>query len=306
MASGSMHGMSFHSEATYGAGAGANPVMTPVLHSGGSLNLTKDFFESQTIRSNRQRTDGTPGAHKVGGEVAFELSYGAFDVWLEALLCGSWTNNVLKAGVTRRSFYVEEDQADIVTGRYQNSVGVELDSMKLQINANAKVTGSFGLIGKDQSLADAIISGETYAAESTTVPFNTFTGSISEGGSSSAVITELALDLQNKLEPRFVIGSQATLQPGIGRSTLSGSLNAWFESTALLTKFINDTASSISVTLTDGAANSLTILIPRIRYTACNRDVKGEGPLQLAMSWEADYEPTTSLSNIVLTRAPHA
>jgi hypothetical protein len=71
----------------------------------------------------------------------------------------------------------------------------------------------------------------------------------------------------------------------------------------MLNKFINETESSIAFTLTDVDGNSLTFNLPRIKYTGAPPDVKGIGPITLAMPFQALLD-TGNASNIVLTRAP--
>ena len=66
------------------------------------------------------------GNRKVGGDIKGELSYGTFDDLLEAVLCGTWTTDVLKAGTTRRSFTFERYFADIT--QYLRYRGCEINT----------------------------------------------------------------------------------------------------------------------------------------------------------------------------------
>jgi hypothetical protein len=53
------------------------------------------------------------------------------------------------------------------------------------------VTATFSVIGKDLSLATAEVASSTYSADVGNTPFDSFTGSITEGGSSIATVTSL-------------------------------------------------------------------------------------------------------------------
>lgn len=209
----------------------------------------------------------------------------------------------LKAGVTRRSFTVERFFGDIasVDKPYHRFTGVELNTLALAINANAMITGSFGVLGQNMSTGTAIIAGATYATPTTTSPLDSFTGVLQEAGVPIAVITEISLSLENALEARFVVGSKQSIRPSIGRSNVTGQVTAYFENSALLDKFINETESSIVFELPDGVGNKYTFTLPRIKYTGGQPDVDGEGPITLAMPFQALLDPTTG-TNLMIDR----
>ncbi len=302
MADGARHALSYIVESSYGVCPGT-PGFTPIRHRGISGGLTKDTFISETLRSDRQIEDMRHGAKKIAFDIPIELSYTSFDPLIEATLCGTWSADVCKAGTTRRSYTIESDFADITTGRYHRFLGCVFNTMQLQINANAMVTGSFGVVGQDITVADAAVAGATYADPATTSPFDSFSGTIDEGGSPIAVVTEISLNLDNGVAPRFVVGSDLTLLPSMLRSTLTGQVTAYFENSTLLNKFVNETESSIEVVLEDLAGNTHTIYLPRIKYTGGPVNVQGFGPITIALPFQALYEAYTNDSQIVYTRA---
>jgi hypothetical protein len=303
MADGSRHRIAYIAEGTYGT-TPTTPAFTTLRNTGVSVGLQKDIIQPNELRADRQIADYRHGVKQVGGNVDIELSYGTFDVMLEALLGGTWTANVLKAGTTRRSFTLERYFADLAAGdAYHRFTGCEANTLSLAINANAMVTGSIGFIGRGLTMANTTIAGATYPAASTTSPMDSFSGSISEGGSAIAVVTELSIELDNGLDPRFVVGSDITERPSIGRSNVTGTLTAFFENTTLLAKFVNETESSLSVTVADVAGNEYIILLPRIKYNGGQPDVASEGPITLAMPFQALLDSTSS-TQIQITRDP--
>lgn len=309
MANGSRHSMRYVAETVYGQ-TPATPAFKMIRHTGTTLGLSKESLQSEELRDDRQISDFRHGAYQVGGDINIELSYGSFDDLLEAVMLGTWEADSpsvgidrLKAGVTRRSFTIERFFGDIasVDKPYHRFTGVELNTLSLAINANAMITGSFGVLGQNMSTGTAIITGATYAAATTTSPLDSFTGTLQEAGTPIAVITEISLSLENALEARFVVGSKQSIRPSIGRSNVTGQVTAYFENSALLDKFINETESSIVFELPDGAGNKYTFTLPRIKYTGGQPDVDGEGPITLAMPFQALLDPTTG-TNLMIDR----
>jgi hypothetical protein len=303
MADGSRHSMAFVAESSYGV-TPATPAFVPVRHKSVSLALKKGAIESEEIRGDRQISDYRHGTEQVGGDLEVELSYGSFDALLEATLCGTWTTNVLRAGSTRRSFTFERRFADMSSSsQYHRFTGCELASMKLSVTPDKIAGVTLGIVGQGLNLSNTAIAGSTYAASSTTMPITGFGGTINEGGSAIAVITEIQLTLENGIEPRYVVGSAQTIRPSIGRSNLSGQITCYFEDVSLLNKFIGETESSLYFELQDTAGNEYQINLPRIKYTGGQPDVKGEGPITISMPFQALYSAGNT-SQIVITRVP--
>jgi hypothetical protein len=300
IATGSRHDLSYIVEVTYGTTPASTPELTPIRHTGTTLGLSKDALESEELRQDRQVAHFRHGNKSVGGDINFEMSYGTFDDLIEATLGGSWATNILLAGTTRRSFTIERYHADI--GKYLRSTGCNFNSMNLSIAPNSMVTGSFGIVGKDMAVAGTALTGVTYAAESTAEPFDSFTGSITEGGSSIATVTALELTIDNGIEALYVVGDDTTLNPSTGKSMVTGTVTAYFEDSSLIDKFIAETASAIVFVLTDLSGSYYTVTLPNIKYNSGNPEVSGPGAVTVSLEFIALYDSsTTSQIKIVRT-----
>lgn len=300
LASGSNHGMSYIVEAVYGT-TPATPAMKPLRCRGTTLALTKDSLQSEELRSDRQLACFRHGNRQVGGNIDIEMVWKDFDDILEAVLCGTWTADVLLAGKVRRSFTIERFFTDINTRiRYQ---GCEFNELNLTIQPNAVVTGSLSVIGKDQDPVNTMIVGTTYPAAQGGCPFDSFSGTIKEGGVISAHITQLELTITNGIEPNFVLGSKTTAETSIGQSLVSGTVTAYFSSIALLNKFINETSSSLEFELINEAGDKYIFVLPNIKYNGGQPDVSGAGSVTIALPFQALYSAAIS-SQIRITRDP--
>jgi hypothetical protein len=84
---------------------------------------------------------------------------------------------------------------------------------------------------------------------------------------------------------------------------VTGTLGVYFQSKALLDKFINETASSLVFVLQDPAGNTYDFTFPNIKYNGGQPDVSGEGEVTLSLPFVALYDSTEG-SNITIERNP--
>lgn len=301
--------MYYIAESAYGT-TPATPSMARLRHTGTTLGVTKTTHLSEELRPDRQIVDFRHGQKQVGGDVNFELSYGSFDAWFEAVLCGTWNTNVLKAGTTRRSFSILRHFSDIADGAdkpYHMATGCELNTLALTVPTDGIVTGTFGVVGKDIIPATAAPAGSTLGTPNTNLVMDAFSGAVTEGGSALAIATEITLNLENGITPRFAIGSDEVAGlASIGRSNLTGQLTAYFESAALLEKFLNPaTQSSLAFTLEDDAGNSYDFLIPKLKYNGGQPDTSGQAEITIALPFQALFDSVEG-TNLKITRTPAA
>ena len=291
-ASGSRHSIGYVPELVFGT-TPATPAFKAFRHNSSTLNLNKSSFQSNELRSDRMIADYRHGTRSVEGNIVGELSKTTYDDFLEAALGGTWTGNVLKAGILRKSFTIERYFQDI--GQYLRYRGTQVDTLQLTMNTGGVVGITFGLWAKAMDVAAAAIVGSTYAPATTTSPMDALTGTVNEGGVPIAVATQVSLNLANNLNPRFVIGSAESLEPSIGRSNLTGTVDAYFENATLYNKFINETSSSLSVQCSDGV-DTYTFLVPKLKYSGGDVPVSGEGPVSISMPFQGIYDPVTGTS----------
>ena len=109
------------------------------------------------------------------------------------------------------------------------------------------------------------------------------------------------MNIDNGMESQYVIGDATTLQPPLAKSTVTGSVTAYFEDTTLIDKFINETASSMQFTLTDAAGNDYIFDLPNIKYNSGNPEVGGPGAITVTLDFIALYDASTG-SQLKITR----
>lgn len=296
----SRHAVLYCAENEPGA-APENPRMKYLRNTSCSLNLSRDSFVSNELRQDRQISDVRTGTNQVGGDIGIELSYGNFDDFIEAALCGTWKDNEVTAGVEERSFTIERAFNDIK--KYTAYKGCFVNTFSLSIQPNAMATGTFGIIGMDAETRDVPLC-ENPTPAGTGRPYDTYTGELREGERLIAVVTGIEMNLDNGIEPQFVLFRRDAPFVSYGKSNITGTLTAFFENQDLIQKFLDETPTSLEFTL-GGPEGSYTFILPNIRYTGADDPVDGDGPISISMPFQAVLDECTG-TNIIVRRNPPA
>lgn len=310
MSNGSRHGLYLVPETAYGT-TPATPAFDFYRHNTTTLAAVKNTLQSEEIRPNRQLADFRMGTQQGAGNVVSELAFGSFDKVIEALMLGTWDSDTVRIGTTRRSFSILRvfDDLDGVAPnnkKCQLFTGMEANTLSLAVTTEAINQITVGWVGKGMSLSATPPVGATLGTPDDTAGMDSFTGTITEGGQSIAVITEIQINLENGIEPRYVVGSRNSIRPSLGVAQVSGQVTAYFEDSYLLEKYINEQTSNIEFTLTDGeGGNAYKFTLPKIKYTGGNTDVGGQGSITIVLPFTATYDGTSD-TTMMITRIPDA
>lgn len=299
IASGGRHGLRYIKEVTPGT-TPDTPQMASLRHTGCTLGISRDNITSNELRWDRQISAVRTMADKIQGAVNFEFSYGEFDTLLECALAGTWTDNKLKVGTIEQSLSIERAFTDI--GQYGLFSGCYCNRLSVSLKPNALATGSADIIGLAATYS-ATSACATPTASKTDFPYDTFTGAILEGGTPIGVVTGLDLTLENGITPEFALMRRSAAFVSWRRATCTGTLAAFFQNAAMLQKFLNETISSVSVTLGNGASKSYEISLPKVIYTGADNPANDDGPIALTMPFSAIFDPTLG-TNLQITRIP--
>ncbi len=169
-------------------------------------------------------------------------------------------------GTTFVSYNIEKYFTDLTT-TFHKYTGMCIDQMSLDIAADAIMTGGFEFLGKDAVSATAT-SGSGYTAASTGDVmaavdnlYSFLEAQVSQG------IVGMSLQVRNNLRDRIQAGTLGALSIGTGAIDVSGTLRTYFASASLMDKYLNFTATTISVVVEDGAGNAYIIDLPEAKYT---------------------------------------
>ena len=126
-----------------------------------------------------------------------------------------------------------------------------------------------------------------------------------EGGHDAAniiPITELEISIRNNNRNRMQVGNVAAVSQGLGSFEVTGSIRQFYETNELFKKYIDYTASSIAVVISEtGTPYRYVIELPQVRYGDAQRVAGGKDQDILAdVSFTAYMNPTASEGQITM------
>jgi len=300
IATGSRSKAGFITEVTFGT-TPTTPSLVEIPFTSFGVNLTRDEYDDNSIRSDRMERYSLTGNRSVAGSIDVNFAHGIYDTLLESLMQSTFATNVLKVGSTRKSLSVEESQIDV--SQYRVYTGLIVDKADFTVPASGLVTAKFSVLAKDQSsLSGTSADADGYTAAAAKSPFtdNGTSGFMKEGGAAIGYVTNLQFSIDNSHAKNFAVGTNVVRDFSTGNAKVTGTVTVFFEDAVMYNKFINGTATSIDVKLDDGT-NTVQFFFPNVKYTGATKTISGNGPVSMSMPFKALYD-ATSLSNIVITR----
>jgi len=173
----------------------------------------------------------------------------------------------IKNGTTKSSYFLEVDYEDITAVKYFS--GMRVDRMQLQVTSQQIVTGAFNFMGKQGFQASTSVASTTTSAGSN-VPMTAAANvvAINEAGVKlTNAVQAINLDLGNNMRALPQVSSKFSNNFGDGGVDVTGTLNAYFEDVSLYKKFLDHTASNITIQFKDVDGNFIVISLPEVQFS---------------------------------------
>lgn len=173
-------------------------------------------------------------------------------------------------GSTMKSYTYEVGHQDI--SQYRVYRGMIASKMDFKLATGSIITGSFEFMGKDMVLQQATAMG-TAAVSQTFDVANAVKGvfDLIEGGASvsaNTYIKGLDFSIDNSLRAQEAVGNFGNVGVAAGQIKVSGKLEVYFADEVFYSKFLNNTASSLSIPVLDNDGNGYIFVIPKLKYSA--------------------------------------
>lgn len=296
MAEGSRYSSYFIKEAQSGVTPASGSLKVfRATKSGLDINIAT--LQSEELRDDAEIADFRLGTRHVEGTATAELSAGTFDDLIGAALRGLWSGSSVKGGIERQSFTFVDYNADIPDLPYTIYRGCEVNTMTITVGASAMTIIEFGLVGRTMEPSASLPAGLTVSSRTTTAPMDGFSGSLTMGSSVLNVITEMTIQIDNGIEPRFVVGSKFSIKPGAKRRNLTGTMTAYYEDNTIRNKFLNEEENLLVMDVLDGlTGGGYRFRMPRVKITEAPRPVDGEGDIMINMSYRGLLDESAGYS----------
>ncbi len=207
----------------------------------------------------------------------------------------------LTNGTTQTSLSIERQNADLTL--YSLFRGMTPQRLSLNLTPGQILTGSVSFLGKDAS-ATVSTSGMpgTSVASLTNGVYNSVSNvfNVLEGGSalSNTYVRSLTVNVDNSLRGQPALGTLGNVGIGAGQSVITGQMELYFADATYLNKFVNNTASSLSLRIAASSTGiGYVLTFPNIKYSdggtptpGANQDVTLSLPFQALRDTTTGYQ----------------
>lgn len=199
-------------------------------------------------------------------------------------------------GRTKHYSMIEHQYLGLATPAYAQFMSQLVDQWTLTMDAQARIMQTFQFSGTNAVLGAATAGVGEPMAHSTRPICNT-TGNVSglvlNDGLLVAPVLSMNFTLGNNLRNRPALGRETTLIHGTGRSAPDGTLNAYFDDTDLLEKFLNHESVALMVPIMDAQGNLQSVFMPHIEFADGWPTIDGiDTDLMLNEAFNATAHPT--------------
>jgi hypothetical protein len=295
--------------ASFGGGTlsgGTNSSVTAlkqIRYTGESLNFNIENTKTSEIRPDRTETDLIQTSGSGGGDINFELSYGTFQDFLEAVLCNDWVGAgpfTLENGTVRKSYTIQKHFQDMSIPQFHNYRGTCVEAMNLSMEIGKIVEGSFSLMsfGLDPAtgISTSQIAGATFPPVTTTTPMNAVTNLqdfVIDGVPYSGCISTLKLQIKNNIRAIQCLGSLNPRDMKLGTIEITGDMEFYFNEGGNFSKFVAGTEFDFSFALEDAAGNRYDFTLPRAKFETGEVVAGGRNTdVMFTAKWRALYDAT--------------
>lgn len=254
-----------------------------------AMTASPSIIESKTMHAGGARSGVAVSGIAVSGSMSGSLIYGNYDAWLETLLQGSWSSNVLKDGKANKSMTVENTlpAGSGGTNTMLRFRGVQATGGNITLASGADAQFSFDLtgIGSDDATTTAI-TGATYTDPTNTTPL---ASGVDVGAITYAGYT---LDCFETSTISFDYESRDG-QPKIGSNDLCGITRGAFIPTITARAYVeanflaiynaaraNHSTFAVTYPLGSVSGSKYSLVFPRCSFTGGNIDVGGASAMQ--------------------------
>lgn len=222
--------------------------------------------------------------------------------------------SVIKNSVTRKSFTLEKQFSDVVvttdspnSGAFQYFTGMRVGNVSLTIAPGAIINGSISFEGKQAFSVGATIGDGSPLEVSTADVLNAvdnITDILINGVEDpNCSFTNVEFTVENNLRAQPCIGSLANGGIGLGRTNVTGTIEAYLLDRTFFDRYLNFDTVSLSFRATLGGASYI-FDFPAIKFISGTTETPGnDADVLVSVEFNAKRDPTSDFM-IAINRFP--
>jgi hypothetical protein len=194
----------------------------------------------------------------------------------------------LEEGFTDVSSGEDIDEESVTDGVFHHVLGAYVSSFSANIQPDSIITSEFMFQALTYSGFKNASVATSYMVANTNDVLDSFTGDlyIPNAPEMQSVITGLSFTLDNGLIRRYALMSKDATSIGDGRSTVTGTLNAYFENADISNLFEREQEFAMAIRTEDLSGNSYLFGFPRVKLNSDSRDIT-ENDVTLSVGFAA-------------------
>jgi hypothetical protein len=206
----------------------------------------------------------------------------------------------VRNSTAKKSFTIEKEFSDIAT-TFVSHKGMVVNTMNVNAAVGGIVNGSFGFNGTTTTYGAATVgTGAEIAATSNEVFSPTASiGTLFEAGTAltGTCVRSINLTTTNNTRNQQCLGSLYPSGINLGTIGITGTMECYFNNTALLTKFLNATATSLSYDFDDAAGNRFVVDLPNVKFsTGSVSGIGKNSDCMVSLGFTALYDTTDTFA----------
>jgi len=211
-----------------------------------------------------------------------------------------WYGDELTNGTALWTSTIERNYSDQAIPTFEYFYGSATNGLNMSLEAGKIVTGAVSMVSQTAAYLTSRVAGATDVAAPTYPVLNATSnfGRIGIGGATLAgpnYIMSATVDIANNITADFAVGALGAIGMTNGDFNVTGNLNVYFGDTTLLANLLNNAATALNFTISDGNSprESYVIDFPQVKYTSgqINNVAKNQAVMQ-AVGYRAVLSPT--------------
>lgn len=211
-----------------------------------------------------------------------------------------WFGDTVINGVNLITSTIERTYTDQGTPTYEYYTGSVTSKMSLSLSASQIITGSASFVSQSAQYPTTRASGASDIAAPTYPVLNATSnfGGIDFAGAALLgpnYIMEATVDFDNSVTPAMAVGSLGAVAMINGDFNVTGTLNAYFGSNAMITYLLGNQATALNFRIGDtlNAQETYIIDLPQVKLTSTQiNDVSKNKAVMQSIGYRAVLSPT--------------